>query len=134
MKSGMCSGGRRLTAIFAYWFALKDEGELPLRNATAFLLSWYNSLLWGMIVTLIHILGGATIYQNGLQTLSMHSNWLAVGTLAFYFGTPKRPGARHKRRSAKKSQGSCQATRGPDPLLSLPGRLQLCNRRSTALP
>ncbi|HET9167501.1 MAG TPA: hypothetical protein VFP11_15985 [Candidatus Angelobacter sp.] len=55
-----------MTAIFACWFALKDEGEVPLRNATAFLLSWYGSLLWGMIVTLIHILGGATIYENGL--------------------------------------------------------------------
>ena len=35
-----------VTAIFTYWFALKEEKETPLRNGMAFGISWYASILW----------------------------------------------------------------------------------------
>ena len=38
--------------------------------------------------------GGAAIYENGLQNLSMHSNWLVSGALAFYFAGGKKPGTK----------------------------------------
>jgi hypothetical protein len=84
-----------LTAIFTYWFALREEKEMPLRNAMAFGISWYASILWGVIITTLHIFGGASVYENGLQSLSAHSNWLVSGTLAFYFASGK-SGVRQK--------------------------------------
>src|SRR5882724_3374753 len=44
-----------VTAIFTYWFALKEEKEMPLRNRMAFQISWYASLLWGVIITTLNI-------------------------------------------------------------------------------
>jgi magnesium-transporting ATPase (P-type) len=79
-----------LTAIFTYWFALKDQKDTALRNEMAFSISWWASLLWGLIITTVHIFGGAATYENGLQTLSIHSNWLVSGAMAFYFAGGKR--------------------------------------------
>ena len=79
-----------VTAIFTYWFALKEEKETPLRNGMAFAISWYASILWGVIITTLNVFGGAAVYENGLQNLSMHSNWLVSGALAFYFASGKR--------------------------------------------
>lgn len=79
-----------VTAIFTYWFALKNEKDVPLRNTMAFGISWYASILWGIIITTLNIFGGAAVYENGLQNLSMHSNWLVSGALAFYFASGKR--------------------------------------------
>jgi hypothetical protein len=79
-----------LTAIFTYWFALKDQTETTLRNDMAFSISWWASILWGVIITTVHAVGGAATYENGLQTLSIHSNWLVSGALAFYFASGKR--------------------------------------------
>lgn len=85
-----------LTAIFTYWFALKEQKDSELRNEMAFSISWWTSILWGVIITVVHIFGGAATYENGLQTLSLHSNWLVSGTLAFYFGAGKRQSGRKK--------------------------------------
>jgi cellulose synthase/poly-beta-1,6-N-acetylglucosamine synthase-like glycosyltransferase len=76
-----------LTAIFTYWFALKDQTEKALRNDMAFSISWWASILWGVVITTVHVFGGAATYENGLQTLSIHSNWLVSGALAFYFAS-----------------------------------------------
>jgi hypothetical protein len=85
-----------LTAISTYWFALKDQKDAELRNGMAFSISWWGSILWGLILTVVHIFGGAATYENGLQTLSIHSNWLISGALAFYFGAGKRKSNRKK--------------------------------------
>ena len=95
-----------VTAIFTYWFALKDEKDTPLRNTMAFRISWYASLLWGVIITTLNIFGGTAVYENGLQTLSAHSNWLVSGALAFYFASGKRPtGRQPKTPKAAKTTG-----------------------------
>jgi len=83
-----------LTAMFTYWFALKDQTDTALRNEMAFSISWWASILWGVIITTVHAFGGAATYENGLQTLSIHSNWLVSGALAFYFASGKRPSKR----------------------------------------
>lgn len=85
-----------LTAISTYWFALKDHTDSDLRNGMAFSISWWGSILWGVILTVVHIFGGAATYENGLQTLSIHSNWLISGALAFYFGAGKRQSKKKK--------------------------------------
>jgi hypothetical protein len=40
-----------LTAIFTYWFALKEHTDKALRNEMAFSISWWASVLWGFTIT-----------------------------------------------------------------------------------
>jgi len=82
-----------VTAIFTYWFALKEDVVAPLRSLMAFRISWFASLLWGLMITIVHIFGGSSTYEDGLQTLSAHSAWLVSGALAFYFASGKRTAA-----------------------------------------
>jgi hypothetical protein len=77
-------------ATFTYWFALKEDTPTPLRSIMAFRISWFASILFGVIITVIHVLGGAATYDNGLQTLSLHSNWLVTGAMAYYFAGGKK--------------------------------------------
>jgi hypothetical protein len=96
-----------VTAIFTYWFALRDEKDTPLRNVMAFRISSYASLLWGVIITTLNIFGGPAVYESGLQTLSAHSNWLISGALAFYFASGKRAAGRQaKAPTAGKTTGA----------------------------
>jgi len=62
----------------------------------AFFIFLWSSILWGVIITVVHIFGGPATYENGLQTLSLHSNRLVSGTLTFYFGAGKRQPSREK--------------------------------------
>src|SRR6266536_1614821 len=78
-----------LTAIGTYWYALRHQQAVSMRNPTAYYLSLYSSLLWGGIMTAVHIAGGAATYENTLPPLAMHSNWLISGTLGYYFATSK---------------------------------------------
>jgi hypothetical protein len=80
-------------ATFTYWFALKQDKTTPLRNSMAFRISWFASMLFGFMITVIHLLGGAAAYDNGLQTLAMHSNWLVTGSMSYYFAGAKKASA-----------------------------------------
>jgi hypothetical protein len=82
-----------VTAICTYWFALRDDTTAPLRSLMAFRISWFSSILWGLIITVVHFFGGASTYESGLQTLSVHGGWLVSGALAFYFASGKRGAA-----------------------------------------
>jgi hypothetical protein len=70
----------------------------------AFRISWFASILFGLIITVIHVLGGAATYDNGLQALSLHSNWLVTGAMAYYFaGGRKAPRTRAAPKSNKQT-------------------------------
>jgi hypothetical protein len=94
-------------ATFTYWFALKEDTPAPLRSIMAFRISWFASILFGVIITVVHMLGGAATYDNGLQTLSMHSNWLVTGAMAYYFAGGKKTS---RPLSAKRNRKQSKAT------------------------
>jgi hypothetical protein len=78
-----------LTAISTYWFALKGRRTGPLLNSVPYYISLGCSVLWGLMITVVHLFGGPNTYEDVLPPLSMHSNWLVSGALAYYFASGK---------------------------------------------
>ena len=75
-----------LSLVATYWYSLRAEGSTPLASRTAFLISWYASLLWSLILTGCHVLlRGFVVYSETLPRIGYMGHWLVAGALSYYF-------------------------------------------------